>query len=97
MLAYEGGQGTLYARPGAVRAQTSPGIRAVTNTLFDSWATQGGGTFFYYKLCSTDTWGLAGDISYDIDTDRHYSSNPSHSTEKYPKWGAIKQAATVGP
>ena len=97
MLAYEGGQGTLYARPGAVRAQTSAGMRAITTSLFDSWTTVGGGAFFYYKLCSFDTWGLDGDISYDIDTDRHYSSNPGHSSEKYPKWGAIKQAASVGP
>ena len=97
MLAYEGGQGTLYARPGAIRAQTSPGIRAITNRLFSSWASAGGNTLFYYKLCSDDTWGLNGDISYDIDADRHYSSNPSHSSEKYPKWGAIKQAASAGP
>ncbi len=97
MLAYEGGQGTLFARPGAVKAQTSSGIRTVTSGLLDSWGTAGGGLFFYYKLCSNDTWGLGGDIGYDIDADQHYSSNPTHSTEKYPKWGAIKQAATVGP
>lgn len=96
MLAYEGGQGTLYSTPGSVAAQTNRGMRALTTALLDSWFGRGGGTFFYYKLCSADNWGLAATIGYDIDQDRGYSANPDDSTEEIPKWGAIKQVATEG-
>jgi hypothetical protein len=65
-------------------------MRGVTTTLLNSWFAQGGGTFFYYKLCSGDMWGLAMDISYDTG----YSAAPAASTEAHPKWGAIKQIAT---
>jgi hypothetical protein len=41
-------------------------------------------------LCSAGTWGLSKDISYDIDADGGYSSNPADSMEAQPKWGAIK-------
>jgi hypothetical protein len=71
-------------------------MRGVTTTILDSWFAQGGGPFFYYKLCSADDWGLAEDISYDIDADSGYTANPATSTEQYPKWGAIKQVATTG-
>ncbi|MGA2538017.1 MAG: hypothetical protein ABSF53_18540 [Terracidiphilus sp.] len=96
MVAYEGGQSTDFATAGAVAAQTAPGMRDVTTALIDSWFAQGGGTLFYYKLCSADTWGLAENIGYDIDADPGYSANPSTSTEKDPKWGAVKQVATLG-
>jgi hypothetical protein len=71
-------------------------MRGVTTTLLDSWFAQGGGTFFYYKLCSEDTWGLATDLGYDIDADNGWTANPATSTEAQPKWGAIKQVATEG-
>jgi len=96
MLAYEGGQGALYETTGSVAAQTSVGMRGVTTTLLDSWFGQGGGTFFYYKVCSADTWGLATSLDYDIDEDQGYEARPGGSTEKHPKWGAIKQVATEG-
>jgi len=96
MLAYEGGQGALYWTSGAIAAQTIPAMRGITTTLFDTWFAQGGKTFFYFKLCSEDTWGLATDIAYDIDADSAYAANPAASAEAQPKWGAIKQLATVG-
>jgi hypothetical protein len=96
MVAYEGGQSTAYATAGAVAAQTAPGMRDVTTALFDSWFANDGATLFYYKPCSADTWGLSKSISYDIDADPGYSANPSTSAEKDPKWGAVKQVATVG-
>ena len=96
MVAYEGGQGAQNQTSGAAAAQTLPAMRGVTTTILDSWFTQGGGPFFYYKLCSADDWGLAEDISYDIDADPGYNSNPAGSTEQDPKWGAIKQVATTG-
>jgi hypothetical protein len=96
MLAYEGGQGAVYDTPGAIAAQTTPGMRGVITTVLDSWFAQGGGTFFYFKLCSEDTWGLATDISYDIDADPGWTANPATSTEAQPKWGAVKQIATEG-
>jgi hypothetical protein len=96
MVAYEGGQGALYGTAGAIAAQTNPAMRSVITADLDAWFAQGGGTFFYYKLCSTDTWGLSTDIGYDIDADSGYSANPADSTEAQPKWGAIKQVATLG-
>jgi hypothetical protein len=96
MVAYEGGQSTAYATAGAVAAQTAPGMRDVNTALFDSWFANGGGTLFYYKLCSADTWGLSKSISYDIDADPGYSADPSASAEKDPKWGAVKRVVTVG-
>ncbi len=96
MVAYEGGQGANYATSGAIAAQTDAGIRGVTTADFDSWFGQNGGTFFYYNLCSGGTFGLSSDISYDIDADDGYSSNPGASTEGRPKWGGIKQVATTG-
>jgi hypothetical protein len=96
MVAYEGGQGALYATTGAVAAQTMSGMRGVTTADLDAWINAGGGTFFYYKLCSADTWGLGTDISYDIDADSGYSPSASGSAEAQPKWGAIKQVATLG-
>ena len=96
MLAYEGGQGASYLRPGALAAQTMPAVRSVLTTQLDSWFVWGGGPFFYYKLCSADMWGLSTDIGYDIDADPGYSANPASSTEAEPKWGAIKQVATTG-
>jgi hypothetical protein len=71
-------------------------MRGITTTELDYWFAEGGSTFFYYKLCSSDTWGLAEDITYDIDADTGYSSDPASSTEAKPKWGAIKQVATTG-
>jgi hypothetical protein len=96
MVAYEGGQGALYDTAGVIAAQTTPGIRAVTTADLDAWFAQNGGTFFYFKLCSADTWGVATDISYDIDADSGYSPDPAESSETQPKWGAIKQVATTG-
>ena len=96
MVAYEGGQGANYDTQGSLAAQTMPAMRGVTTSVLDAWSGQGGGTFFYYKLCSGDNWGLATDIGYDIDADPGYSSNPADSTEAEPKWGAIKQVATEG-
>ena len=96
MIAYEGGQGAQNQTAGAVAAQTLPAMRGITTTDLDTWFTQGGEIFFYYKLCSADTWGLDENISYDIDADTGYSSDPASSTEQYPKWGAIKQVATLG-
>jgi hypothetical protein len=96
MVAYEGGQGALYNTPGSLAAQTMPAMRGITTSVLDAWAAQGGGTFFYYKLCSADNWGLARDISYDIDADPGYAANPADSTETEPKWGAIKQVVTEG-
>ena len=95
-MAYEGGQGANYDTQGSLAAQTMPAMRGVTTSVLDAWSGQGGGTFFYYKLCSGDNWGLATDIGYDIDADPGYSSNPADSTEAEPKWGAIKQVATEG-
>ena len=69
MLAYEGGQGALHKTSGAIAAQTTPAMRGVVTGLLDFWYGQGGGTFFYYNLCSGDMWGLSTDISYDIDAD----------------------------
>ena len=96
MLAYEGGQGALYRTAGTVAAQVNKAMRGITTTLLDAWFGHGGGTFFYYKVCSADTWGLANNISYDIDADRGYSPSAADSTETEPKWGAIKQMATEG-
>ena len=96
MVAYEGGQSTDFATAGAVAAQTAPGMRGVTSALIDSWFANSGGTLFYYKLCSADTWGLAENIGYDIDADPGYSANPNTSTEKDPKWGAVRQVVTLG-
>jgi hypothetical protein len=96
MLAYEGGQSVHYPTAGSVAAQTNKGMRGVITTLLDSWFARGGGTFFFYKLCSADTWGLATTIGYDIDADNGYSANPADSTEEEPKWGAIKQVVTTG-
>jgi len=96
MVAYEGGQGALYATSGAMAAQTLPAMRGVTTSVLDAWSGRGGNTFFYYKLCSADTWGLATDISYDIDADPGYSLAAAGSTETQPKWGAIKQVAMFG-
>lgn len=96
MVAYEGGQSTIYQTSGAVAAQTLPAMRGITTGDLDSWFQQSGGPFFYYKLCSDDTWGLAETIGYDIDADAGYSANPASSSEEYPKWGAIKQVATTG-
>jgi hypothetical protein len=90
MVAYEGGQGANYETSGSAAAETDSGMRDVTTTELDSWFTLGGGTFFYYNLCSAGTWGLSKDISYDIDADGGYSSNPADSMEAQPKWGAIK-------
>jgi hypothetical protein len=96
MVAYEGGQGALNATNGALAAQTLPAMRGITTTLLDYWYAHGGGTFFYFDLCSNDQWGLANDISYDIDSDSGYSPDPTASKEAHPKWGAIKQVATMG-
>ncbi len=96
MLAYEGGEGAIYQTKAAANAQIQPAMRGITTTVLDSWFSQGGGMFFYYKLCSADTWGLAEDISYDIDADSGYTPDPATSTEAQPKWGAIKQVATLG-
>ena len=96
MVAYEGGQGALYATTAAVAAQTEAPMRTVTTGVVDAWFAHGGGPFFYYKLCSADQWGLATDISYDIDADPHYTPSAATSTEAQPKWGAIKQIATLG-
>jgi len=96
MLAYEGGQGALNMTSGEVAAQTTPAMRGVITGLLDFWFGQGGGTFFYYNLCSAGMWGLSTDISYDIDADTGYTPNPVGSTEAQPKWGAIKQIATLG-
>jgi hypothetical protein len=96
MLAYEGGQGAQIQTSGAAAAQVLPAMRGITTTLLDDWSSQGGGLFFYYRLCSADDWGLAENISYDIDADTGYNANPAESTEQYPKWGAIKQFATTG-
>jgi len=95
-IAYEGGQGAVYQTSGAVAAQTLPAMRTVVTTLLDDWLTGGGGIFFYFKLCSADTWGLSTDVSYDIDADTGYNASPSTSSEAQPKWGAIKQIATLG-
>lgn len=96
MLAYEGGQGAINMTTGAVAAQTTPAMRGVITSLLDYWFGQGGGTFFYYNLASAGMWGLSTDIGYDIDADPGYSPNPVGSTEAQPKWGAIKQVATLG-
>lgn len=96
MLAYEGGQGAIFQTAGALAAQTLPAMRGVTTTLLDNWFAQGGGAFFYYELSAGGTWGLAQDISYDIDADAGYTGNPAGSAEAAPKWGAIKQVATLG-
>jgi hypothetical protein len=96
MVAYEGGQGALYFTAGAVAAQTAAGMRGVTTADLDAWFAEGGGTFFYFKLVSADTWGLATDLGYDIDADAGYAANAAESSEAEPKWGAIKQIATVG-
>jgi hypothetical protein len=96
MLAYEGGQGAINQTRGALAAQTTPAMRGVVTSLLDFWFGQGGGTFFYYNLCSAGMWGLSTDISYDIDADPGYSPTPADSTEAQPKWGAIKQVATLG-
>jgi len=96
MLAYEGGQGAIFQTAGSLAAQTMPAMRGVTTTLLDTWFARGGGAFFYYELCAGGTWGLAQDISYDIDGDAGYTANPAGSTEAAPKWGAIKQVATQG-
>jgi len=95
-LAYEGGQGAVYQTAGAVAAQTDPAMRGIVTTLLDNWTSAGNGIFFYYKLCSVDMWGLATDISYDIDTDTGWTANPATSSEAQPKWGAVKQLATAG-
>ena len=95
MVAYEGGQGASYETGGAIAAQTTPAIRGVTTADLDYWYARGGGTFFYFTLCSADTWGLSPEISYDIDADTGYSPNPAESSEAQPKWGAIKQVATA--
>jgi cytochrome c oxidase assembly protein Cox11 len=92
MVAYEGGQGAQNQTSGAMAAQLLPAMRGITTTLLDNWFAQGGGPFFYYKLCSADTWGLDMNISYDIDADSGYNTD----TEEYPKWGAIKQVSTTG-
>lgn len=96
MVAYEGGPSTQAQTAGAVAAQTMPAMRSISTTLFNSWYGAGGGTFFYYKLCSANTWGLATQISYDIDTDAGYANDPTVSTEAQPKWGAIRQVGTLG-
>ena len=96
MLAYEGGQGALFQTTGSLAAQALPAMRGVTTTLLDNWFAQGGGAFFYYELCAGTTWGLTTDISYDIDADAGYTGNPAGSSEAAPKWGAIKQVATLG-
>jgi len=95
MVAYEGGQAAGYENPGELAAQTTPGMRGIITADLTAWFEQGGSTFFYYKLCSADMWGLATDISYDIDADPGYSPNPASSTEAQPKWGAIKQIAAL--
>lgn len=95
-LAYEGGEGAVYTTTGATAAQTDPAMRGILTTLLDSWSSAGNGTFFYYKLCSADMWGLATEISYDIDADSGWTANPATSTEAQPKWGAIKQLAVTG-
>jgi hypothetical protein len=95
-LAYEGGQGAVYQTAGAVVAQTNPAMRTVVTTLLDDWKSAGNGIFFYYKLCSQDMWGLATDISYDIDADSGWTVLPATSAEAQPKWGAIKQIAVAG-
>jgi hypothetical protein len=71
-------------------------MRGIVTTLLDTWINDGGGTFFYFKLCSEDNWGLTTDIGYDIDADTGWTANPATSTETQPKWGAIKQVATLG-
>ncbi|WP_420237317.1 hypothetical protein ACOBR2_17115 [Telmatobacter bradus] len=96
MVAYEGGQGAIYQTTGAVGAQTEPAMRTITTGLLDDWISAGGSTFFYFKLCSADTWGLGTDISYDIDADSGWNSSAASSSETEPKWGAIKQVAKLG-
>jgi hypothetical protein len=96
IIAYEGGQGAAYQTAGSTAAQTTPAMRGIVTTLLDTWINDGGGTFFYFKLCSEDNWGLATDIGYDIDADTGWTANPATSTETQPKWGAIKQVATLG-
>jgi len=92
-LAYEGGQGILYKTTNAVAAQTNPAMRTILTTLLNNWTSTDNGTFFYYKLCSEDMWGIGTDISYDIDSDTGWNANPALSSEAEPKWGAILQIA----
>ena len=94
-LAYEGGQ-TLYPSlgnaPNKLAAQTDIRMKTQTTNLLHSWYAAGGDLFAYYNLCSTwdnsGYWGIAPEIGYDIDADPGYPTS-----EKYPKWGAIKQIA----
>ena len=96
MVAYEGGQ-TLYPSMGntanKLAAQTDIRMKTQTTNLLHSWYAAGGDLFAYYNLSSAWTnsgyWGLAPDIGYDIDADSGYPTS-----EKYPKWGAIKQIAS---
>ena len=95
MIAYEGGQ-TLYPSlgnaPNKLAAQTDIRMKTQTTNLLHSWYAAGGDLFAYYNLCSTwdnsGYWGIATEIGYDIDADPGYPTS-----EKYPKWGAIKQIA----
>jgi hypothetical protein len=98
-VAYEGGQ-TLYPMLGNVAnklaAQTDPRMKAETLALLNNWQAAGGDLFNYYSLCSGwgtyGYWGLSNDITYDIDADAGYPNS-----ERFPKWGAIKQFVGVAP
>jgi len=95
LVSYEGGQ-TLYPSLGnaanKLAAQTDMRMKTQTTNLLHTWSAAGGDVFLYFNLSSnwdnSGYWGLAPEIGYDIDADPGYPTS-----ERYPKWGAIKQIA----
>ncbi len=70
--------------------QTDQRMKRETRTLLNNWQAAGGDIFNYFSLCSGwgtyGYWGLSDDITYDIDADSGYPNS-----ERFPKWGAIKE------